>query len=280
MDGKQLPIPDPEARKTRTLAGRKPLTESRIERNGLRPGTLAPDFTLPELYGRPISIEQYRGRRLILVFSDPHCGPCNELAPYLARAYQRCQADSTEIVVVTRGDVEENRQKAEAHGFEFPVVVQDRWKLSKKYGIFATPAAFLIGEDGRTEGEVAVGFQQIRNILRQEFASNPIERFKETFGDISGVLSSPMPRRRAFRLAACMVAGALLAAVGIPETALAACGSGSTACGTACCDNNTQKCCNAATNTCCANSLVCCSGKCCAPGQTCKLGQCQQQALP
>ena len=32
--------------------------------------------------------------------------------------------------MVTRGDVAENRRKADRYGFEFPVVLQDRWRLS------------------------------------------------------------------------------------------------------------------------------------------------------
>ena len=34
------------------LPGERPLSESRIERNGLKAGTPAPPFRLPDLYGR------------------------------------------------------------------------------------------------------------------------------------------------------------------------------------------------------------------------------------
>ena len=42
----------------------------------------------------------------------------------------------------------ENRRKVEASAVEFPVVLQPGWKLSKQYGIFATPVAFLVDEGG------------------------------------------------------------------------------------------------------------------------------------
>ena len=95
--------------------------------------------------GRTVSLEEYRGRRVLLVFSDPHCGPCDELAPQLARLHQEHRDNNLAIIMVGRGDAEENRSKAERHGVEFPVVLQEQWKLSKEYGIFATPVAFLIG---------------------------------------------------------------------------------------------------------------------------------------
>ncbi len=51
-------------------------------------------------------------------------------------------------VLVRRGDPDENRAKAGKFGFPFPVVLQKKWELSKQYGIFATPVAFLVDEAG------------------------------------------------------------------------------------------------------------------------------------
>jgi carotenoid cleavage dioxygenase-like enzyme len=63
--------------------------------------------------------------------------------------------------MVGRGDVEENRRKAQEHGLEFPVVLQQKWELSRRYGIFATPVAFLVGEDGIIKHDVALGPEAI-----------------------------------------------------------------------------------------------------------------------
>jgi peroxiredoxin len=144
-------------RQRRRLKSERSLAESHIERNGLKAGTRAPDFRLADLQGHTVSLDSYRGRRVLLVFSDPHCGPCDELAPDLARLYQKHRSDDFEIILVGRGSKEENRSKSERFGFQFPVVLQDKWKLSKEYGIFATPVAFLIAEDGVIAEDVAVG---------------------------------------------------------------------------------------------------------------------------
>lgn len=141
----------------KSLSSERSLTESRIERNGLPAGTPAPLFNLPDLQGRMVSLEGYRGRRVLLVLSDPHCGPCDELAPDLARLSPKWERDDLAVVLVGRGRPEENRQKAEQHGFRFPVVLQEKWNLSKQYGIFATPVAFLIDENGVIATGVAVG---------------------------------------------------------------------------------------------------------------------------
>jgi peroxiredoxin len=150
------------------LKSERPLTESRIERNGLKAGTPAPEFRLPDLQGRMVSLHDYRGRRVLLVFSDPQCGPCDELAPHLARLHQEHRSNGLSVLLVGRGSTEENRGKVEQFGFQFPVVLQDKWKLSKEYGIFATPVAFLIRENGVIARDVAVGTDAILALADDE----------------------------------------------------------------------------------------------------------------
>jgi peroxiredoxin len=149
------------------LLGERPLSESRIERNGLKAGTPAPLFLLPDLRGRNVSLEEYRGKRVLLVFSDPQCGPCDELAPELARLQVEHAQNGLAFVLVGRGSEEENKRKAEQHGIKFPVVLQEKWKLSKQYGIFATPVAFLINETGLIAQDVAIGKDAVLALARR-----------------------------------------------------------------------------------------------------------------
>jgi peroxiredoxin len=144
------------AERTKRLPTERPLAESRIARDGLEPGAKAPTFELEDIRGGLVSLDDYLGRRVLLVFSDPDCGPCNALLPELARVQHE-----TTVVMVSRGDPDVNRAKAEEHGLDFPVLTQRGWTLSKKYAIFATPVAFLIDEDGVIARKVAKGAQQI-----------------------------------------------------------------------------------------------------------------------
>lgn len=142
--------------------GGNSLAKSRLKRDGLAAGTAAPDFRLPRLGGGELSLAEFRGRPVLLVFSDPHCGPCDVLAP---RLEQRSLAEEAQVVMVSRGDPEVNRAKVAKLGLSFPVGLQNHWEISKAYGMFATPIAFLIDEDGIVSAPVAKGPDAILALL-------------------------------------------------------------------------------------------------------------------
>lgn len=135
------------------------LAKSRINRDGLRTGTLAPEFTLPRIDGGELSLATFRGARVLLVFSDPDCGPCDGLAPYLQALHEERQ--DLQVIVVSRRDAEATRTKAEKLGLTYPIVMQKQWEISLKYAMFATPIGYLIDEHGTVEHNVAIGVESI-----------------------------------------------------------------------------------------------------------------------
>jgi hypothetical protein len=67
--------------------------------------------------------------------------------------------------MVSKGDEEANRAKAAQHGLTFPIVLQRQWEISREYGKFATPIAYLIDAEGIISKEVAVGVDPILALL-------------------------------------------------------------------------------------------------------------------
>src|SRR2546430_4319204 len=110
-----------------TRFANRSLTRSRIKRDGLKAGTSAPSFRLPRLDGGLRSLEELRGNRVLLVFSDPHCGPCNALAPELEKFHRANPQIS--VVMISRGEPKENRAKVKEHGLTFDVLLQQQWEI-------------------------------------------------------------------------------------------------------------------------------------------------------
>ncbi len=143
--------------------GHRPLSESRLNRDGLTKGAPAPDFRLPRLDGGELSLAEYRGKKVLLVFSDPHCGPCDALAPDLERAHR--QGSEAQVLMISRGEIGENRKKVRQRHLTFPIVLQKKWEISKAYAMFATPVGYLIDEEGIMAADVAVGGEAILGLL-------------------------------------------------------------------------------------------------------------------
>ncbi len=138
---------------------------STLQRDGLPAGTPAPEFTLPDLNGESHRLEDFRNKRVLLVFSDPNCGPCDALAGDLVRLQQAHATNNLQIVMITRGTPKENEVKAKEHGITFPVLLQNRWEVSKEYAMFATPVGYLIDENGVIARDVAVGKSAILSLV-------------------------------------------------------------------------------------------------------------------
>jgi peroxiredoxin len=144
--------------------GNQSPARSKIKRDGLKAGTVAPEFRLPRLDGRgDLALSELRGRRVLLVFSSPHCGPCLTLAPHLEKFH--CAHPELEVVMISKGEPKENLAKVKEHGLTFPIVLKQQWEISRRYALFATPIAYLIDEAGVIAHDVAVGADAILALL-------------------------------------------------------------------------------------------------------------------
>ncbi|MDQ5852856.1 MAG: DoxX family membrane protein, partial [Chloroflexota bacterium] len=71
---------------------------------GLPINAAAPAFRLADLDGEMLTLDALRaaGTPILLVFSDPNCGPCNALLPEIGR-WQRDYADKLRITLISSG---------------------------------------------------------------------------------------------------------------------------------------------------------------------------------
>ena len=69
-------------------------------------------------------------------------------------------------MVINNGDPESTRKWSAAVGARFPVLAQDKFSISKRYEVFATPFAFLIDEKGVIASKGIINNRQhIRYVL-------------------------------------------------------------------------------------------------------------------
>ena len=133
--------------------------------SGLKVGTPAPSFELPNLAGAQTALSDLLtpSAPTMLVFSDPGCGPCNALMPEIA-TWQREHAGKLTIALLSRGDLEANRSKAGQHGIR-NVLLQKNREIAEAYESRGTPSAVLVRPNGTIGSSVAGGAEAIRGLV-------------------------------------------------------------------------------------------------------------------
>ena len=158
-------------RRGRTLITGTPSEADTAARQPAGPpvGSVAPGFSLARPSGESVTLTDLlaRGRRVLLVFFSPSCGPCVRIAPELAR-WQREFADTLTVVVLSSGAPEAVLERARQHELR-DVLVDERGEVAKAYGSRGTPGAILIDPNGAVASAHASGDGEINDLLIDVF---------------------------------------------------------------------------------------------------------------
>ncbi len=141
---------------------------------GLPVGSAAPEFSLPGLHGETVTLASLRaaGRPVLLVFTDPGCGPCKALLPQLGE-WRREHAERLAIALISRDDAERIRAEAAEHEVA-PVLAEGDRTVSQRYRAPATPSAVLVDRSGRIASAVAAGEPAIAAVV-EVAVSDPLD---------------------------------------------------------------------------------------------------------
>jgi len=122
-------------------------TAQGVSRDGLAAGERAPEFTLADPAGRPVSLAGFAGRPLLLIFGSTACAPCRGLIPDL-NAVARERAAELQVLYLSRGEAEETQRFIEELDVRVPVAVHPDMALPDQYKARVTPFAFVIDAEG------------------------------------------------------------------------------------------------------------------------------------
>src|SRR4051812_38056089 len=132
---------------------------------GHRPGTQAPAFSLLDVLGTRVSLDDLleAGRPLLLLFSGPACGSCAALMP-MVTTWQREYDDVLTIALVSGGDADAVRAEADEHGLA-RVLIDDGLDVYKAYRANGTPSAVVVSPAGAIATWVASGAGWVERLV-------------------------------------------------------------------------------------------------------------------
>lgn len=111
---------------------------------------LAPDFSLTDLDGKPLSLARLRGKVVIVDFWATWCGPCRDEAPALVSLQRRLGGHGLQLVGISMDDnATPVRKFVREYHVNYPVAVGDA-DLGRRYGtVLGLPVKILVDRDGR-----------------------------------------------------------------------------------------------------------------------------------
>jgi peroxiredoxin len=133
----------------------KRLEENLLDRNPASElvGKAAPEFALPAMDGRNVSLQDYRGKKkLVISYWASWCGPCQIELPLLRDFYRKYHKEDSDFEVLAVS-VDEDRYAAASYArkenLPFPVLLDPNSKTADAYSVDGIPAMFVVNKSGK-----------------------------------------------------------------------------------------------------------------------------------
>lgn len=142
---------------------------------GLPVGSEAPPFELAAYAGGTTSLTGLLayGKPLLLIFTNPTCGPCVVLFEEV-KEWQHSHSEQLTIALLSFGTIKENFVNVARNGLG-QVLLQQKREVAEKYGANLTPTAVVVNTSGRIVSPLAAGADEIRALLTTVLGNSSVE---------------------------------------------------------------------------------------------------------
>ena len=109
----------------------------------------APGFSLVDLDDRVYSLEDYRGKPLIVNFWATWCPPCREEMPSMEKAWQRIEAEGIAMIGINVGESFDT-----VFGFtaemdvSFPLLLDENGAVTDRWPVQGLPTTYILNPRG------------------------------------------------------------------------------------------------------------------------------------
>ncbi|WP_201714977.1 peroxiredoxin family protein [Rossellomorea arthrocnemi] len=110
-------------------------------------GDKAIDFKLDTLNGKPITLSELKGKKVIVNFWATWCPPCKEEMPVMQEFYTKYGKD-VELLAINIDPQYNVKEYQKAMGLTFPILLDTNDKINNAYDILTVPTTFIINEKG------------------------------------------------------------------------------------------------------------------------------------
>jgi thiol-disulfide isomerase/thioredoxin len=120
----------------------------------------APNFTLKDLHGNDVSLEQFRGKVVLINFWATWCGPCEIEIPWMIEFQQKYAARGFTVLGLAMDEEGQpvvapwvSAKKFDVNGtpmaMDYPILLANEDVAEKFGGLIGLPTSLLISRDGK-----------------------------------------------------------------------------------------------------------------------------------
>lgn len=118
-------------------------------------GRAAPNFTLPQLDGPPVTLSRLRGQVVVINFWASWCAECQVEQAALDQTWQQFQDSGVVVIGVNFEDsTGAARSYVRAQAVTYPVVEDAGSQTALAYGLRGVPETFVVNQSGRVVNRV------------------------------------------------------------------------------------------------------------------------------
>ena len=111
-------------------------------------GRPAPEFRLADLQGKLVSLEQFKGKVVVLDFWATWCGPCRFSMPELEKIRHEYGSSLTVLAINLQEPLEQVREYVQSRGLTSTVLLDQDGRVGRAYRSDAIPMQVLIDKEG------------------------------------------------------------------------------------------------------------------------------------
>lgn len=142
---------------------------------GLDEDEKAPSFTIQTIDGKEVSLEQFRGKKILLNFWATWCPPCKKEMPEMQKFYEEYESKDY-LVLAVNVTVAEKTSKAvssfvDDYGLTFPVLMDEKGEVAHQFEILSYPTSYFIDSDGIIRKKIVGGLS--KEMLYREMSLLP-----------------------------------------------------------------------------------------------------------
>lgn len=126
----------------------------------LEVGTLAPDFTLPDKDGNPVTLSSFRGRKVVVYFYPRDNTPgCTRQACAFAKAYDAFAQKNVVVIGISKDSVASHQKFVQKYELPFILVSDPELQAIQGFGVW---------QEKKNYGKVSMGVVRSTFILNEE----------------------------------------------------------------------------------------------------------------